>query len=176
MLFKTTFAAALAAAAFALPAMAEIKIDDPYARASTMMSKSGAAFMIIENTGDEDDRLVSASSDVAKRVELHTHIADDQGVMKMVEVEEGFPVPAHGNHALARGGDHVMFMGLNRPLAHGDMVTVTLTFEKAGDMTVEIPVDLERKPMHGMAHGQMNQGAMNNGQMGNGMQMQGGNN
>ena len=148
-LIKTAFAA-IAAVSFALPAFAgDIMIEDPYARASTGMSKSGAAFMIIKNMGEADDRLVAAASDVAMRVELHTHISDANGVMKMVQVEEGFAIPAGGAHALQRGGDHVMFMGLNRPLEQGDTVTVTLTFEKAGEMTVDVPVDLERQPMHG---------------------------
>lgn len=160
MSFKTTLLAAAAALSFAIPAFAgDIMVQDPYARTSTMMSKSGAAFMTLMNHGAEDDRLIGASSDVAQRVELHTHIEDANGVMKMVEVKEGFPVPAGGMHALARGGDHVMFMGLNRTLAQGDIVTLTLTFEKAGDMTIEVPVDLERKPMGGMnmnmQHGQM---------------------
>jgi len=158
MSFKTTLFAAAAALSLAMPAFAgDIMVKDAYARTSTMMSKSGAAFMTLMNHGSEDDRLIGASSDVAQRVELHTHKEDANGVMQMLEVEEGFPVPAGGMHALARGGDHVMFMGLNRPLAQGDIVTLTLTFEKAGDMTIEVPVDLERKPMHGMQHqhGQM---------------------
>ena len=155
-LTKTVFAA-IAAVSFALPAFAgDILIEDAYARASTAMSKSGAAFMIIRNMGEADDRLVSADSDIAKRVELHTHISDANGVMQMVEVEEGFAIPAGGEHVLKRGGDHVMFMGLNKALEQGDTVTVILHFEKAGELTVDIPVDLERKPMHG----DMNQGEM----------------
>ena len=71
----------------------------------------------------------------------------------LVEVKEGFAIPAHGSHALARGGDHVMFLGLNRGLAQGDMVDVTLTFEKAGDVTIKIPVDLERQDGPGMPMG-----------------------
>lgn len=157
MSIKTTLMAA-AAALLTLPAFAgDITIDDPYARVSAMMAKSGAAFMVIKNAGAEDDRLIAAASDVADKVELHTHVENAQGVMQMIEVEEGFPVPAGGEHALARGGDHVMFLGLTRQLTHGDEVEVTLTFEKAGDMTVTIPVDLERKAnmMPGMQHGKM---------------------
>lgn len=167
MRFQPLFAAA-AALSFALPAFAgDITVDDPYARASTMMSKSGAAFMVLHNAGAEDDRLIAAASDVAKKVELHTHKENEQGVMQMLQVEEGFPIPAGGMYTLARGGDHVMFLGLTRPLAHGDMVSVTLTFEKAGEMIVEIPVDLERKPMHGgqMQHGKMDHGNMGQGKM-----------
>ncbi|MCB1332234.1 MAG: copper chaperone PCu(A)C [Roseivivax sp.] len=148
MTYKTVLAA-LMAATLAMPAFAEIKVSDPYARASTAMATSGAAFLVIENTGPEDDRLIAARSDIADRVELHTHKEDANGVMQMLEVKEGFAVPAGASHALARGGDHLMFLGLKRPMEHGATVAVTLTFEKAGEMAIEIPVDLERRPMHG---------------------------
>ncbi|MCL7463649.1 copper chaperone PCu(A)C [Phaeovulum sp. NW3] len=152
-LLKSLLAAT--AVAFALPAFAEgITVHDPYARVSTAMSKSGAAFMQIENTGAVDDRLIAASSDIADRVELHTHKADDKGVMQMLHVPEGFVIPAGGNHALQRGGDHVMFLGLRQGLSHGDVVTVTLTFEQAGELVVDIPVDLQRD---GAAMGQQMQ-------------------
>ena len=79
---------------------------------------------------------------------------DENGVMKMTEIEGGLNVPAGSMHMLQRGGDHVMFMGLNAPLEQGGAVAVTLTFEKAGDVQVMIPVDHERKPDHGaMKHG-----------------------
>lgn len=151
---KRILIAALAAS-FAMPAFAEseISIQDPYARAAGANAMAGAAFFGIMNAGDEDDRLIGAASNIAKRVELHTHIEGDNGVMQMVHVEEGFVVPAGAMHTLKRGGDHVMFMGLNDTMEQGDMVTVTLTFEKAGDVTVEIPVDLERMPE--MGHGAM---------------------
>ncbi len=163
MSLTKTLGVAAAALTFALPAFAESKImiEDAYARAAGMNAMAGAAFMQIMNMGDEDDRLIGAKSDIAKRVELHTHIENAEGVMQMVEVEEGFPPVAAGStHMLQRGGDHVMFMGLNGTLEHGSNVTVTLVFEKAGEMVVEIPpVDLERKPMHGMSHGSMDQGS-----------------
>ncbi|WP_417278105.1 copper chaperone PCu(A)C [Celeribacter sp.] len=158
-MFKTTFLAGLACA-FALPAFADITINDAYARSSGMMAKAGAAFFVIENTGDEDDQLIDAKADISKITELHTHKDMGDGIMKMLHVPEGFAIPAHGKHALARGGDHVMFMGLLKPMTQGDIVNVTLTFEKAGDITVEIPVDLERTEMEmPMEH---NHGAMSN--------------
>ncbi|GGE47501.1 copper chaperone PCu(A)C [Actibacterium pelagium] len=148
MFNSKTLLTAGAVTLFALPAFAEgIMINDAYARSSS--PKAGAAFMVIENTGPEGDRLIAAASDVAMRVELHTHKIDANGVAKMMEVEEGFPIAAGESHALARGGDHVMFMGLKEPFKNGEVLTVTLTFEKAGDMTIEIPVDLDRKPMGG---------------------------
>lgn len=150
MSFKTTMMAAVAVAGFAAMVMADdtvkIMVMDPYARSSTSMSTSGAAFMTLMNHADEDDRLVAVQSDAAERVEIHTHKEDANGVMKMTEVKEGFVVPAGGMHALQRGGDHVMFLGLKDAMEQGEMISLTLTFENAGDVTVEVPVDLTRKP------------------------------
>jgi len=154
MFAKTFVSAALAACVLALPLSAqEVTIEDAYARSASPVSKSGAAFMIIHNVGTEDDRLIAARSDVAKRVELHTHKDLGDGVMKMMEVEDGFAIPAGGMHALARGGDHVMFMGLKAPMAQDERIAVTLVFEKAGEVAIEIPVDLTRKPHKGMGMG-----------------------
>jgi hypothetical protein len=154
MSIKSTVLAALAATTFAMPAIAQdIMVKDPYARSSAMSAKSGAAFMMIENTGDADDRLIAAASPAAEMVQLHTHEEDDMGVMRMIHVEEGFAVPAGETLMLKRGGHHVMFMGLTAPFEQGDMIPLTLTFEEAGEMEIEVPVDLERKPMHGHQHG-----------------------
>lgn len=142
---KTFFAAAAAVGAMAFPALAQnITIEDAYARSMGGIGASGAVFFDIKNAGTEADRLVSAASDVAKMVELHTHKQDAAGVMQMIAVPEGFEVPAGADHLLARGGDHVMLMGLTRELADGDMVALTLTFEKAGEVTVDVPVDNKR--------------------------------
>lgn len=149
MSFKSTLFAGLGALFLASPALAgDIMVHDPYARASTMNATSGAAFMMIHNNGDQADRLIDVSSPVAKKVELHTHLEDANGVMKMMHVEEGFELPAGGTIELKRGGHHVMFMGITDAFEQGDMVPVTLTFEKAGEMQIDVPVDLERKGDH----------------------------
>ena len=155
MSLKSVIIAAVAAVSFAGAATAEgakIMVHDQYARVSAKMSSSGAAFMEIMNMGAEDDQLVEARCDIAKRVELHTHMETGDGVMKMVHVEEGFVIPATDSHMLQRGGDHVMSMRLNQELQHGDVVPVTLVFKNAGEISIEIPVDLERKPAHGGDH------------------------
>jgi copper(I)-binding protein len=168
MSFKTTLFAAAAAVAVAMPAFAEgIMVKDPYARVSAMMSSSGAAFMIIENHSGQADHLVGAASDIAEKVELHTHKEDSNGVMRMLHVEEGFMLPESGTIEMKRGGHHVMFLGLKEPLKDGDIVHVTLQFEKAGAVEIDVPVDLNRKPMHGkMGHGKMEHGKMDHGNMG----------
>lgn len=143
--FAALAASAICTATLTTAALADgIVIDDAYARASN--TRAGAAFVMIHNHGTVDDRLVSVSSDAAARVELHTHKEIGDGVFKMMEIEDGFAIPAGGMHGLARGGDHVMFMGLTAPFEQGAVVSVTLTFEQAGDVVVDIPVDLERQP------------------------------
>ena len=153
MSFKSLCAAAAATLALTTAAFADsqIMVHDAYARSAN--PKAGAAFMHIMNHGDEADRLVAVKSDVSARTELHTHKEDANGVMKMMEVKEGFEIPAGGMHMLKRGGDHVMFMGLNAPFEDGATVPVTLVFEKAGEVVIDVAVDQKRKPKHGDAHG-----------------------
>lgn len=148
-----------------------ITIADAYARSAGKMAKAGAAFMAVTNSTGTDDRITEARSDIAERVELHTHIVTD-GVARMTKLEEGIPVPAGETVMLERGGLHVMFMGLRQGMEEGGTVKVTLVFENAGEIPVAIPVDLARGGMrgegqgdgqgHGHGHGNaMNQSATN---------------
>lgn len=160
MSLKSTILAASAAAFLAFPAFAQgVAVQDPYARSASAMATTGAAFMVITNTGGAADRLIGVTSDVAEKVELHTHREDANGVMRMIHVEEGLDLPEGGEIVMERGGHHVMFMGLKEPMAQGDMIDLTLVFEQAGEVAVQVPVDLERRPQAG-AHGGMNHGTM----------------
>ena len=137
---------------------ADITVEDAYARASRPGAPTGAMFMTIRNSGDADDRLVAVESPIAQLVELHTHI-DDNGVMKMRPVDDGFEIPAGGEHQLMRGGDHVMLMGLTQSLENGKTVPLTLVFEKAGEITLDVTVDNDRQQGMGMGNGnRMGQG------------------
>lgn len=135
-------------------AFAQVMIEDAYARVGSAMAQSGAVFMHIHNHSGTDIVLVSASSDVAERVELHTHTQDAAGVMRMVKIEGGIPVPAQEGVMLERGGLHVMLLGLTRSLEHGDSFSLTLEFQNADPVTLDVTVDLERTPDHGGGHGQ----------------------
>ena len=132
--------AALFAACVTGPALAaDITVHDVWARPSpSPMMKAGAAYALVENAGDTADRIVAARSDVADRAELHTHIKDGN-IMRMRQVPE-IPVPAHGSVALKPGGYHVMLMGLHTPLEEGTRIAVTLVFEKAGEIALDVPV------------------------------------
>jgi len=155
MSLKSILFAGLLAAAPGLAA-AHVVVEDPYAVVSSAMAQSGAAFMSIHNHNDSDEVVIGASSDVAERVELHTHIQTDEGVMRMVELEEGIPMAADETVVLQRGGMHVMLLGLTRPLEQGDSFTLTLTFETSEPVTIEVPVDLERPVAQGGAAPQDN--------------------
>ena len=121
-----------------------IVITDAYARASGKKAKAGAAFLVIENNSNEDDRLLSAYSTASKMVQLHSHEIGDDSIVRMLHVQDGFVIPAGGMYRLKRGADHIMFIGLIEPWEHGDKLEVILTFEKAGDIRLKIPVDMER--------------------------------
>lgn len=138
---KTLIAAtAFATMAFTSTVMAaDIMVSNPWARASASMAKAGAAFMYIMNKTGYDDILISAKSDVAKRIELHTHLRED-GVMKMREVKGGIVLKDGATQKLEPGSFHVMLMGLYAPLKEGTTFPVTLVFKHAPEQTITVHV------------------------------------
>lgn len=114
----------------------DIAIEQPFARATP--AKVGGVFLVLKNGGGTADKLVKAASPVAENVELHTHIKDGDA-MRMRAVDN-IPVPAKGQTALEPGGYHIMLIGLKQPLKEGGSFPLTLTFEKAGSVTVTVPV------------------------------------
>lgn len=116
-----------------------ITILEPWTRATPGPAKAGVGYMTIINSGGDDDRLLGAESTLSKRTELHTHIMDGT-VMKMVHLEDGVVLPANSKVMLEPSGLHIMFMGLNSPFKEGEMLPVTLYFEKAGNIEVELAV------------------------------------
>ncbi len=116
-----------------------IAVSDAWARPSPMMERAGAAYMVLQNNGAAEDRLLSVESDVAKTIELH-ETKEMNGMLQMSPVPN-IPVPANGRAELKPGGLHVMLIGLNRELKAGDKVQLTLNFEKAG----KVPVTAEVK-------------------------------
>ena len=143
------------ASLFALPALAcaGFEVHDAYARSSGPTAQSGAAFMVIHNHSDAACHITAVRSDIAQRTELHTHSEDAQGVMRMIEIEGGIPLPPHAEHVMARGGDHVMFLGLTGPMEQGAMLPVTFVFQDGSERTVTIEVDHQRQPAAGHGHG-----------------------
>lgn len=111
-----------------------------WARPTVAGQAAGGGFVSLTGAASAD-RLVSASSPVAKSVELHT-MEMDGSVMRMRQVP-GIDVPAGQTVALKPGGHHLMFMGLTQPLKQGDTFPLTLHFEKAGDVQVQMTVSMQ---------------------------------
>ena len=122
----------------------EIKLGDlvihhPWSRQSPMAADVAAGFMTITNNGKADDRLVKATSEISKLVQVHDmKMVGD--VMKMVELPDGLVIPAGATVKLKPKGLHLMFMGLKQQVVEGTEFTGTLTFEKAGTVAVEYEV------------------------------------
>ena len=128
----------------ATAALAQVKIDKAWARPTVAGQQGGGAFLSI--TSVSADRLISGSTPLAERFELHT-MAMKGDVMEMRQVD-AIELPAGQTVELKPGGLHVMFIGLKTPLKTGSKVPVTLKFEKAGDVKVEFDV-MARPPATG---------------------------
>ena len=117
-----------------------LEISQPWARATPPSAPAGGGFLKITNTGTTPDRLISASSPGADIVQVH-EMKMDGSIMRMREVEKGLEIPAGGSVVLSPGGYHLMMMGLKAPFKQGASVPVTLVFEKAGKIDVELVVE-----------------------------------
>jgi periplasmic copper chaperone A len=140
---KLVFVAALLAAAPVSVAQsgdsAKIAVEQPWARATPSGAKTGAAYMTLANQADTEDRLTGASSDVAAKVQIH-EMKVVNGVMQMRQLTGGLAIPADGSVTLKPGSYHMMLLGLNKPLVAGQSFPLTLTFAKAGNISVTVPV------------------------------------
>ncbi|MDC0162247.1 copper chaperone PCu(A)C [Paracoccaceae bacterium] len=136
---------------FALPLAADVMIKDAFAVTSTPKAKSGAIFMIIHNHSKNNDRLLSAKTNISKMTQLHSSEMDGD-VMKMVHVKEGFEIPSHGHLALEHGGRHIMLMGLLETLEKDSHFQLTLVFEKTGEIDVHVVYKGSSKNIEKMDH------------------------
>lgn len=114
-------------------------IHHPWSRQSPMAADVAAGFMTITNTGTEPDRLLKVSSEISNSAQIHD-MKMEGDVMKMVELPDGLVIPPGGTVKLKPKSLHIMFMGLKRQEAEGEEFTGTLTFEKAGTVTIEYEV------------------------------------
>lgn len=141
----STFAIVFAVLMLSRPAMAEdfhkngIQIIMPWARATAKSAAVGAAYLQVHNQGSASDVLLSASSTVCKKVQLHSMVIE-KGVMKMREIKGGVVIPAGGKAEFKPGGNHIMLTGLIAPLKQGETIPIVLHFQKAGDIEVKFLV------------------------------------
>jgi hypothetical protein len=116
----------------------DIEIVHPVARPTMGAAANTAVYFTIKN-GGEADVLIDASGPEADKIEVHESVMED-GVMKMQHLAGGLEVPAMGEVQLMPGGYHVMLIGVAEPLHVGDMFPLTLVFQNAGSLEVEVKV------------------------------------
>ncbi|MDB5488655.1 MAG: hypothetical protein JWQ58_2370 [Reyranella sp.] len=137
---------ATAVSVLALPAMAQdykigsLEITTPWSRATPPSARTGGGFMTITNKGTTADRLVTVRSSVSDKVEIH-EVQMDGSVMRMRELAKGLEIPPGATVMLKPGGYHIMFMELKAPFAKDAKVPLTLVFEKAGSLDVQLNVE-----------------------------------
>ena len=136
--------------------LGNLEIGHPWARATPKGAAVGGAYLKVTNTGTTPDRLVSGSTDVSGRFEIH-EMSMDGGVAKMRQLKDGLEIKPGETVELKPGSFHIMLLDLKQPIKQGDHVKGTLTFEKAGKIDVEfIAVPVGGSPggdMQGMPSG-----------------------
>ncbi len=120
--------------------LGQLDIDHPWSRATPPGASVAGGYLTVANEGSTPDRLVSISSDISEKAEMHEMTVKD-GVMTMRQVQGGLEIPAGGKLELAPGGYHLMFIGLKQAPKAGEKFAATLTFEKAGSIPVEFDVE-----------------------------------
>ena len=141
MTMRTLVAALIMIAAVALGTIAAangklgIVVETPWARASILQSRPGAAYLTIRNTGDAPDRLLSVSSPLAEHAAVHA-MERTNGSLRMYALP-GLDIAPGETVVLAPGGMHLMLVGLRRKLIEGEALPLILEFERAGRIEVE---------------------------------------
>ena len=118
----------------------DLTFSGAFTRATLPNAPVGGGYVTITNNGDEADRLVAAESLFSPDVQIHEMAVVDD-VMQMSELPDGLEIPAGESVTLAPGGLHLMFMHIAQPFVEGETVPVTLTFEKAGTVEIELAVE-----------------------------------
>ncbi|MBU4527512.1 MAG: copper chaperone PCu(A)C [Hoeflea sp.] len=135
---KILIAIVVALWAGASPTLAEesVRVSDAWARASVLASRPVASYLTIESA--VEDRLLGVTTPVAGHVMIHA-VEKDGDVSRMKHIET-LEVPTGERITLAPGGMHLMLMGLQDKLSEGTTFPMTLSFENAGEITVEVSV------------------------------------
>jgi hypothetical protein len=115
----------------------DLTISGAFTRATLPNAPVAGGFLTLINTGAQDDILIAVETPMAREGQIH-EMAMDGDVMKMRQLRDGLLIPAGETVVLEPGGYHMMFMGLTGPIAEGDAVPVTLTFERAGTITLDL--------------------------------------
>ena len=120
--------------------LGSLEIGHPWSRATPPTAQAAGGFLTITNKGTTPDRLIAVKGAASDKAEIH-EMKMDGAVMRMREVEKGIEIPPGATVELKPGGYHIMFMGLKAPFTKDQRVPITLVFEKAGSIDVDLTVD-----------------------------------
>lgn len=115
-----------------------LTVNEIWARPA-FKGENGAVYFVIENGTDSHDSLTRASTDIASAAEAHMSMQNDQGVMTM-SMQDSVQIMPGENITFKPGGLHIMLVDLKQDLKVGDTFTLTLQFEKAGEITLQVEV------------------------------------
>jgi copper(I)-binding protein len=121
-------------------AAGDIHIEHPWTRAVAATAPTAAGYMVIRNTGTTADRLVAAETPAAASVEPHETTMTDS-IMRMRPIQGGIVIPPSGEIRLAPGGVHLMLVGPRGGFIQGAQLPLTLVFERAGRIEVQLAVE-----------------------------------
>ncbi|NKQ11267.1 copper chaperone PCu(A)C [Pseudomonas sp. SST3] len=126
-------------------------VTQVWSRAMPPTVPTGAVYFTLRNPGDTPDRLIDVKTTRAEKAELHTHIHKGD-VMRMERIES-VEVPAGGEVTFKPGSSHVMLFKLSEPLVAGEQFPLTLIFENAGEVTVDVAIHEDAPEPSTHAHG-----------------------
>ena len=118
----------------------DLQIGHPWTRAVAATAPTAAGYMTIRNTGSVADRLVGAETPRVNRAEMHEMSMTD-GIMRMRPIPGGIAIPPGQEVRLAPGGMHLMLIGQQGGFTQGARIPLTLVFERAGRVEVELAVE-----------------------------------
>ncbi len=122
---------------------ARLLVEDAVVVVSSPVSKSAAAYMVIQNNTDSNDRLIQVRTDIARIAGLHTMTTEANGTTKIQALPGGIVVNSGEQADLNSSGNRILLKGLKRYLTQGESVTMILTFEKAGELVISVPVQVK---------------------------------
>ncbi len=150
MSFRTlVISALLLIGAFTMPAWAGapgISVSDAWAPPS-LSQAAGVAYITIRNAGSDDALTRVEATTVTTQAELHTHEKSEDDVMRMRKLDK-LDIAAKSTVSMQPGGEHIMLIGLEKPLLDGESFALTCYFKHHAPITTQVKIDKARLLAH----------------------------
>jgi copper(I)-binding protein len=118
--------------------LGDLRISAAWAAPSSLSRRTGSVYLTIENAGARNDQLIAAHTSAAEETELRSHRTGE--VVGRARRVASVLLPAEAKTVLRPGAEHIALIDVKTPLKAGDSLSLLLMFEKAGVVTVTVPV------------------------------------